>query len=250
MWKDVERYEAIVVDPEIDSRTRLRQATLAISLFGKVQQSSDPHDAIYRLRDFDRFDVIFLSHRLGDETVSRFIRDAREIPSSRDAAFVLLLSPNDQGGSTIASSMMNGINGFLFEPFSADSLLEITRLAAQVRAERAQARECAAISLLITQIGLQLDVVWQLRRSGHGGAVSTRSLREMCSVLTSLETQSLDFYYDTICDKWSTLRPPIHVAQKIYNGASKRLRERAEQKVADTILSNTQSDIPLKVKAS
>lgn len=228
----MEQFEAVIIDPELEARTRLRQATLALPAFGKVVQAAGSRDAHERIKDLDRPDIIFLSYRLGEETIKSYVLEAKQASETQDSAFVMVLGEQSQASTTIASSMLIGVDGFLFEPFSVDSLMEITKLATRVKTERAAFRQRGAIKLLVAQIASQIDVVAQLRCNGHEGAISTRSLREMCTVLTTLEAPAKEYYYETLVDQFGNLPVPLERSQtKLYNGASKRLRQRVEQKL-------------------
>ena len=73
------RYEAIIVDPDLDTRMRLKQATSAVVQFGKAQLMSELREGINHLRGGTYpVDVVFVSYAFEKEPVTQFISSAKE----------------------------------------------------------------------------------------------------------------------------------------------------------------------------
>ena len=153
------KYDALLIDPDIASRMRLKQATTAVTNFGKVTQINNLREAGDKLKANEHCDVAFISFKCDLSDAASFVKSAKSLPAAQDAAFILVLGGSGQDSSTVASSVMSGFDGCLFEPFSVDMLLEITEIAARVRKERSRAREEAALRLLMTDLMNQIGVV-------------------------------------------------------------------------------------------
>jgi DNA-binding NarL/FixJ family response regulator len=217
----VNKYDAIIIDSDIETRMRLKQATTAVVDFGKVQQLGDAWEAIAKLKGKERCDVVFISSRLGKEDTTNFIRDAKSTPQGQDAAYVLVLK-GEQDSGTVAHNVMLGADGFLVEPYSVDQLTEITALAARVRRERSQAREEAALRFLLSDI----------MKVGR----STRKFKDLCGVLLSLQGDSRELYYQVAIDMFESAPPPRRIVQaKRYSGASSRVKKQIEDKLLDEL---------------
>ena len=90
---------ALAIDPDMDSRLRVKQATQPMHQFKKVQLTAKPIEAQNILELSDPIDVFFISERLKEEDVTGFIKKAKEMKAGQDAAFVLLASAaSDEGG--------------------------------------------------------------------------------------------------------------------------------------------------------
>jgi response regulator RpfG family c-di-GMP phosphodiesterase len=225
------KYDALIVDPDIDRRMRLKTATTSVVQFKKVQLANKIAEAEDRLNAPGTWDVIFLNYSLEQEEIGKFIKKAKETDSAQDAAFILVLPAKDQESSTVASNVMIGADGFLFEPYSVDQLVEITDLAAHVKAERSAEREKAALGFLLNDIMSQIDMIAYLKSVGYDVGRGVKRFRQMCHVFDTLEGDSLTNYFDLAVEKFENAPFPEKIYQKNYKGASKRVKERMEKKL-------------------
>ena len=225
------KYDAYLVDSDLDARMRLKQATTSVSSFGKVVQASKLKECIDRLKAGDKADVIFISYRFDREEVMTFIADAKQIPNSQDAAFILVLQTKDQQSSTIANNVLSGADGFLFEPYSVDQLVEITALAAKVKKERSAFREEAALKFLLSDVMNQIDQIAYLKSCEYETGPSLKKFKDMCTVFRALQGESLASYFKIVVDVFEEAPLPKKIFQrKKYAGASSRVAKRMEKK--------------------
>jgi response regulator RpfG family c-di-GMP phosphodiesterase len=225
------KYDSLIVDPDMDTRMRLKTATTSVVQFGKVQLLNDLEDAMNSLEVGRSWDCIFLSYRFEKDTVAQFIKEAKEKKGGEDAAYILILQTNEQSSSVVAENVMIGADGFLFEPYSVDQLVEITELSARVKKERSQEREAAALSFLLKDVMHQIDLIAYLQSVGYDVGRGMRRFKQMCTVFQRLEGESLGVYYDLAVETFSEAPFPKKIYQKSYSGASKRVRERMEKKL-------------------
>ncbi len=225
------KYNALIVDTDLDRRMRLKSATTSVVQFGKVNLLNDLDDAKNQISGGKAFDVIFVSSIFEQGPISEFIKSAKELEAARDAAYVLVLQTKDQESSNVASNVMIGADGMLFEPYSVDSLVEITELAAQVKKDRSLQREQAAIGFLLDDVLQQIDMLAYLKSAGYDVGRGIRRFKQMCSVFETLEKDSKQLYYNIAIEKFSNAPFPKKMYQKNYSGASKRVKERMEKKL-------------------
>lgn len=233
------KFDAMIVDPDLDTRMRLKQCTTAVHQFGKVSQWGGLRDASTKLAN-DATDVCFLSYRFDQEEVSKFIRDGKASKGGQDTAYVLVLKSSDQQSSTVATNVLAGFDGFLFEPYSVDQLLELTSLAAKVRRERGAQRDEAAMKFLLNDIINQIDQIAFLKASGIDMGMSVKKLKDLCSVLKNLEQPARETYLRVAVDTFENAPIPKKIFQrKIYGGASSRLKKRQEAAILEQISKDT-----------
>jgi DNA-binding NarL/FixJ family response regulator len=165
--------DSFIIDGDVTARIRLKQAMGSVALFGRTDLAAGTREAVTRIAAaaYD-YAVIFVSLGL-----------TKDLTRSRDAAFVLVAASGAQDSSSLAACMVYGADGFLFEPYSVDQLVEITQLAAKVKGERAEKRERVAFSLLLKEVLQQLDMV-AFRKSVH--ADLTRSWSKLARGLRAL----------------------------------------------------------------
>ena len=228
------RYNCIILDPDMPSRMKLKQATTQVSDFGKVTPVGTFMDANNILTNADNhMDIIFVSSRFDNELIVNFINEAKKTKSGQDSAYILIMKALPQGGATLAQSLMMGGDSILCEPYSVDSMLEITRLAAKIKKERSDARERIAISLFINDIVNQIDVVACLKASGCEPGTSVKKLREMCNSLKNLSQEMQTYYLDSISEKFieAKVPPKALTGAKKYGGVSSRVKRKMESKI-------------------
>ncbi len=230
-----EKFDAMSIDTEMQSRIRLKQATNSVPTFGKFYQSGSLDEALKKLSGPERCDVVFVSDRMGTEGLPAFIKSAKQAPAGQDAAYVMIVKAGDEMASMIAQSVLLGVDGFLCEPYSVDSLTEITRLASKVRKERSEAREEAAVRFLMGQISEQISIVAQLKSMKMNAARETRKLQEMCQIFTTLDEEAKQRYQRIAVDVFENAPLPKPLIKKNYGGASSRVKARLEKKVLDSL---------------
>ncbi|MBX7143814.1 MAG: hypothetical protein K1X79_05135 [Oligoflexia bacterium] len=227
-----QKFDAILVDPEIQSRMRLKQATTAVPHFGKVHQLTELREAQNRLAGSERCDVVFISRKFEMENIISFIKTAKGTGQGQDSAYILVLGAKDQDSSTVAASVMSGFDGFLFEPYSVDNLLEITEISSRVRKERSLAREEAAMKLLVTDLLNQIDLLSYMKTMKSDPTRVLKKLRERTAVLKTLSPESSDIYYRIALDMFENAPLPTKIFQrKNYGGASSRVKRKMEDKL-------------------
>lgn len=229
------RHKALAVDPEMDARIRLKQAATAVHQFESISLCSSLREATEELRQNGRpYDVIFISERLPREEAVGFMKETREQTTSQDAAFIILLSATDNESAKAAQTVLSGFDGCLMEPYSVDSLLEITELAARVKKERGDARARVAIQFLLKDVIRQVDKVAYIRSCRMEGGASLKRLKEACGVLETFDEDRLRVYLDSALELFQNAMPGAGVGEKTaYHGVSSRIRQRMVKRLLD-----------------
>lgn len=227
-----DKLDAIIIDPDLDTRMRLKQATSSVHNFGKVYQLGTLKEGIDRLNGSDRCDVIFMSHHFESSEIASFIKAGKESPCGQDAAYILVLKAKDQGSGTVAQSMMIGADGLLFEPYSVDLLIEITNLAAKVKSERSETRQNAAIKILVSELMDQLDQIAASMAKATDVGWSIKKFKEAAAAIPK-EGESYSKYLEIGTDLFvNAPAPKLILGRAKYVGASKRMKARADAKKA------------------
>lgn len=230
------KFNCLIVDPDMPGRMRLKQATTPISEFGVVTPVGNINEASAHLNGEKLTDVVFLSARLPQEQLSPFIQSAKATKGGQDAAYVIVRKNQGDGNTSVAEIMMIGGDGMLCEPYSVDSLLEITLLSARVRKERASERERIAIGLMVKDMIGQLDLVCCLKANSCEPGLSIRKLKDVAAMIHALNDESRAVYFDVMAQAFiDAPLPPKALGVKKYGGASSRVKKRMDQRMADEI---------------
>ncbi len=226
------KFNCVILDPIMDTRMRLKQATQAVQDFGATHSASSPDEAIRICKGDQEIDVVFVTGRLPREEFSSFVEDAKKTKQGEDSAYVLVLKSHADTQSDLAAGMMAGADGILCEPYSVDQLVEITRLASRVRKERSDTRERIAIGIMVDELVTQLDLVAFLKACGCEPGTSIKTLRDLGEKIHDLQPEFHPTYFELIGEKFEQVPPPKRAFQtKIYAGASSRVRQQMERRI-------------------
>lgn len=226
------KYTALAIDPEIDSRMRLKQATLTLPRFGNTLLFSSLQEASRQLDHFAAIDIVFISDRV-EETESRaFVEQGKQSIGGQDSAYVLVIDSNKNDSTTIAAQVMAGFDGFLVEPFSLEDLDNTTVLATKVKKDRGKSREIKAMELIVSDMIAQLDKIAYLRTFQFEPSKSMKRLREQCSVLGMMNAEAQEIYFEIALRMFE--EAPLNTYDKNlrhYQGVSSRIRKIMEEKI-------------------
>lgn len=185
----------LFVHPEVEARSRVKQIGAMLKSWATFEQMTDLAAAQAHLQTSDPYDAIFLSASFGRETLTRFIRTTRGFASASGSCFVALLGHGAHDVTMVGSHLLSGFEGFLIEPFSVDTVVEVVEVAERVRREETQRRQAYALELLVHSVLEQAAEVYQLRRAGRSAKLSAKLLQETATVLRQLEPSLEERYF-------------------------------------------------------
>lgn len=239
MGTGYEKFDTLVIEPDAHARMRVKGATSAVPTFGKVHQVANLTEGMEKLKNVERMDVIFLSAVYSKEETAAFIKQAKEMKSGQDGAYILVMKTQKQESSTVAQNVLVGADGVLFEPYSVDSLVEITVLAARVKGERAKSREEAAIRILVKDVIDLISVIAHLKGQKMETGKQQKALREKCGIFDTLSEEMRKLYLEIAIEEFQNA--PAEVSLKnipLYNGVSNRIKKRLEEKIVAQLKSS------------
>lgn len=225
-----ESYDLIIIDPDLGSRGQLKQAAHNDVAFGRVYPSGTLQEALERLNMHERCDIIFISFKFEQDNIIEFIAQAKQTPVGAECAYILVLRPKEQSSAIVAGNVMVGVDGFLFEPYSVDSIREMSVIAAKVKLENERKRERAALQLLLYDIVRQLDYIATAKHFETVFGRTMRELKQACSILTKLGPESLAMYYELCEEAFTNAQVP---QLRKATTASKRVKKKVVAQLDD-----------------
>lgn len=221
----IKKYIPLIIEPDNQKLGYLYQAVRAEADFVSVKSFRNIESSIQFLRSTERVDVVLISLDFSQYVISHFIEAAKESRAGREAAYVLL-SPTDQDArENVAISMMEGMDGVLFSPFSVHSVKEVARIAEQVRKKFDDQRKKAAMMLLLPNMTTALDDVAKAIYDGVNVTPSKKKLMQSVERISPLRKEMLDEYYTNLFTICEGSRPRSSDGIQ-YTGASSRLRKK------------------------
>ncbi len=220
-------YDAIIIDPDQAGRMKLKQVARAIPEFSNVRTVSTLKEALDYLNNEHECDVVFISNVFDDHDIMDFHKIAIETNVGSVCSYIQVLKGNDKKTDDIAKGMITGMSGFLLEPFSVDSLREITELAAKIRIKETRKRVQIASKIVASTLVKEVDRLAALRAIDKDSEKSDAAL-SATKLIASISEEALDVYYDVLADSFMEAVPPI---TSDYDGSSKRVKQRMDKKI-------------------
>lgn len=190
------KFSSLIIDPEMASRGKLRQAAHNVHTFARVLSLSNMEDGISKLQSDHRCDIVFISHNFQVNDIENFIQIAKTTTQGKHCAYILVGKAGSQNKHSVINNVFLGIDGFLFEPFSVDSLREIAEIAAKIKAKNSIERERAAIQLLAETLMGELDHIAKLKARGRDIKMSMLNFAMSCELIRNLNPDALELYYE------------------------------------------------------
>lgn len=223
---------SLIIDPDAVNRNRIKQAMMALPLFGKGNQAGSFADARARLYDYNTLDIVFISDKFEKEEIRVFIEELKANKVSQDAAFVLIMRSK---GNNMAEGILNGADGLLGEPYSVDTLQEITQLAERVKKHRERVRTEAGIQLLLKDLIVQVNNIASVISGGLEPTKQVRKLEELMTSIEKLEPGLQERYLVMMIDVFEKAPPSARAAlTQQYKGISNRVKGRIEKKITSS----------------
>jgi response regulator RpfG family c-di-GMP phosphodiesterase len=224
--------QALIIDPNPTSRGYLWQATLAEVNFQRVKAYSKFDTALNYLQEGAKYDVLLITSQFPKDEIARFVEQAKLSEGGKEAAYVVVLKAAHQNTENIATSMMEGVDGFLFEPFSVQSLRQVAAIAARVKSEFEKQRRRAAISLYVIDVMKALDDYALALFSDTDVVAKNKLFLKSVLPFRKMGPEDLAVYYDVVGEIFEKARPRPPIS---YKGASLRVRQKAKEQTAKTL---------------
>ena len=234
----LEKFNTLVIDTELDNRIKIKQITCSVSVFGSFAQAASLNEGMNKLNGDERIDTIFISEVHEDEELKNFIEAAKKTKWGDEATFILVIKDKEKLKTHMARCMMAGIDGFLCQPYSVESLTEIATLASRLRKERSEAKEVITIKFLMHQISEQISLIAQMKANNLPTAREGRKLVELCDIFKSLDDSKKQKYLMVAIDVFEAAPLPRPLAVKSYVGVSSRVKKRMEEKILKQLANN------------
>lgn len=225
-----------IVDSDVERKLRLKQATTPVSMFRQTLLFNTLYETLSRLETDDGGDIIFLSTRFPEKDISDFISRAKQSKRGQDSTFVMVLAVKEQQSPKLPEYMLLGIDGFLFEPYSVDGLLETANLAIKIKRERKEAREKLAMTVMVKDVIKQIDSLSLTKKLGLTSSKVSARLEALNGSIKRLSPDSLQVFLSVLVEEMINAPLPEKMAQmQSYAGASSRVKKILEKKLIEEL---------------
>lgn len=221
----MKNFVAIVVDSDMGSRSRVKQAAVANHVFKEVIFAQDPKEGMAKII-MGSVDVVFIANRFGREAVHEFVKLGKGTTQGEDSAYILVIPQSEEMQQIIASGVVEGVDGFLIEPFSADGVLETTHIAQRIKQENMEKRARTAAALYVKNARSQFGRLRYFKKLGRSTEQAAKELQAIATSVRGMSSANKEFYMNQLIDEFIATLPPASE----YAGVSKRIKQRQDQK--------------------
>jgi len=189
----------LVIEADSERRGRCSQAARENIAFKRVNAIANPREFDARVNQGHVYDVVFIGCSVRVELINEVVRVAKA--HSEDCTCILVAGAHQQDAITLASSIMGGVDGFLYEPFSVDGLNQVAKIAQELKRVNHERRLKASVKLIV---GEMLDTVDDLSFGKVGGRAKSNpggALGKLLGTIEQLGPEALSFYYEELVDR-------------------------------------------------
>lgn len=171
--------QILLITARTQLKSKLRQVLVHIKGFHVAASTSDLKEAREIVGTQPFFHYMFFGSDMPEAATAKFIADVKRKrgPDAEKTIFVLIFEGGEANQQRVASRMMAGFHGFLCEPFSFDTVKELTALAEGVSDQLTVTRLKVATGILLSDLkdedvpsertlpGAPVDLLQQANRS-------------------------------------------------------------------------------------
>jgi len=197
----------LVIEADSERRSRCSQAARENVAFKKVNAISNPREFDTRVSQGHIYDVVFIGASFRLELINDVVRVAKA--HSEDCTCILVAGAQQQDALSLASSIMGGVDGFLYEPFSVDGLNQVARIAQELKRVYHERRMKASVKLIV---GEMLDTVDDLsfgKMVGRNKSNPSGVMGKLLVAIKELGPEALSIYYDELIERSIDRMVPI-----------------------------------------
>ncbi|MCB0335804.1 MAG: hypothetical protein KDD62_05840 [Bdellovibrionales bacterium] len=184
-------FTSLIISPDAHARIRLKEALLQILVQSTIHHAKDTRegrDIIFRDRDVA---AIFVHSIICSEEIYELYKKIRVSNLRYKPILVVTLHTDHNLSDLISDHFLNGIEGFLQEPFTTEEVAGIIDLTLENRKTqiRQEEKELSAIQFMLKE-GIDLVDQAALERSrseGRGGGFAIRRLKRLRMRVRTLE---------------------------------------------------------------
>ena len=227
----------LIVEPDGDARMRIKHALSEFKDLGTPEFTIDLDESVRKISLGASYDIVFISQRFDKDAVHSFVGKCRDTRSGQDSTYIMVLNSRENSVSYLGLEYAIGVDGFLLEPYSPERLKEIVELSLSLKGERAETREKAALTVTVSEIIDIINLIAFLKSCDFEVSRSMKRLKELCVPLLHLGGDSTKVYFDVMTESFTEAPFPAHLqGGDKYEGFSKRVRKRMEQKLMRELL--------------
>lgn len=230
----LEHLNSLIVEPDLDARTRLREVLRVIAYKQKHDFAKTYKEGGQWLDRNKPYDSVFVASTKKKRTIIDFLEEVKSKANPEyKPVVVVCLKADHQDSAYVAELYCAGVHGFICEPYSAEKLLELVatvreQLDKQADKERKALRSAGL--LLSSAIKLTDERAECILDRKPSGGYRLKQLREIAAALQGLyEIVPEERFVDLVVRKFEEAQPLPKFEER---ANARKGRRRVERKIA------------------
>jgi plasmid maintenance system antidote protein VapI/CheY-like chemotaxis protein len=199
----LEHLNILLVDCKTGSRSQLREILKSVVYKLKLVSAPSFPAGIKALKENEeRFDVLLVGSHESKEDLINFVHSLRSEAQDLKAPLILALHSEHQDTTYIADIYLEGVQGFLCEPYSADELARLLVTVQEGPAEEEvedKDKKCKTADFLLSSAVTLIDkMCLQMINGKERSGVTMKSLRGISQSLSRVTEDLAEEYGDIL----------------------------------------------------
>ncbi|NDC36438.1 MAG: hypothetical protein EBZ48_00100 [Proteobacteria bacterium] len=202
----LENLSFLIASPDLDSRTKLREVLRAFVYKGTIHQERSLHGLAGRFKPERKaiegeINGLFVASSFGRAAIVSLLQEADSIGAKLPPVVIFINDKQLEDSTEVAALYLEGIDGFIREPYSSDELLAlINTLGNQSqRTISAEAKVKKAAEFLLFDAMAHIDELARQQMQGlEPGGYPLKNLRAVSKVLSKLSGKNLPLYFELV----------------------------------------------------
>lgn len=241
---------ALIVDPELSTRLRLKEVLSGLALKVQVVQLRSHNDIPEHFSEEKFYDVIFIRSCSDKESINNTIDTIMSLQLSKSPVVILMVQVQHTASKYITEYYLKGVHGFICEPYNVTELESVYKLAEnnQRQCDKCQIkRSKKASKLLIKEAFMALDqaAIERVKSSRRGGGFGLKKMRSITPSIQNLSEHIDENELENIIDKELEIRLKNLDLNKFKKKSKKRAKADHPGKILSEIITQRNLKIDL-----
>ncbi len=183
----LKRCFALIVESDLAARTKLRETIKSLAHSQKVTHARSIKNAL-ELFDYPQpLDAIFIASSFGLQEIVSVLRTMREaMQGATPPAVIVVLKAEAQDGAFISQLLLEGVSGFLCDPYSSETVLSLLQKTQEITTLGVTEKQYtkAALEIQIRDAAVRIDELsYQKTQGGAAGGVALKELKKFARAM-------------------------------------------------------------------
>jgi len=210
----LENLSFLIVSPDLDSRTKLREVLRTFVYKGTIRQERALRGlaATFQPQQLksNKVDTLFIASSFGQEAILAFIHECQSIGAKIPPIVIFMNTRESETSTAVANLYLEGVDGFISEPYSSEEVLRLVQTLKNQppKAVATEAKLRKAAEFLLHDAMAHVDeMAKQLMAGEEAGGYPLKNLRAVSKRLEAYSSEHPELYADLVSHVFQKAKP-------------------------------------------